>query len=95
VPPTDSQIIYQKDKQYLTSLLDIASPPTGMLSLFNLYVALSRSLGRSTIRLLGDFNEKLFQSSHNTRLLDEDEGLDPWRCHSEVFNARGDLPYGL
>lgn len=33
-------------------LVDIASPPTGGLSLFNLYVTLSRSSGRSTIRLL-------------------------------------------
>ena len=33
-------------------LVDIASPPTGGLSLFNLYVALSRSSGRSTIHLL-------------------------------------------
>ena len=33
-------------------IVDIASPPTGKLSLFNLYVALSRSSGRETIRLL-------------------------------------------
>ena len=33
-------------------MVDIATPPTGGLSLFNLYVALSRSSGRSTIRLL-------------------------------------------
>ena len=33
-------------------LLDIAPPPTGTLNLFILYVALSRSCGRETIRLL-------------------------------------------
>ena len=33
-------------------IVDIASPPSGKLSLFNLYVALSRSSGRETIRLL-------------------------------------------
>ena len=33
-------------------IIDIATPPTGSLSLFNLYVALSRSSGRTTIRLL-------------------------------------------
>ncbi|KIK22945.1 hypothetical protein PISMIDRAFT_101620, partial [Pisolithus microcarpus 441] len=33
-------------------LVDIAQPPTGGLNLFNLYVALSRSSGHETIRLL-------------------------------------------
>ena len=33
-------------------IIDIASPPSSKLSLFNLYVALSRSFGRETIRLL-------------------------------------------
>ncbi|KAJ7211941.1 hypothetical protein C8J57DRAFT_1097349, partial [Mycena rebaudengoi] len=32
-------------------LVDIASPPSGTLSLFNLYAALSRKSGRETIRL--------------------------------------------
>lgn len=60
-------------------LVDIASPPQGALSLFNLYVALSRSSGRSTIRLLRDFKDQLFQASHDIHLLAEDdrlEGLD-------------------
>ncbi|KAJ7835566.1 hypothetical protein B0H14DRAFT_2363265, partial [Mycena olivaceomarginata] len=30
-------------------LVDIVSPPTGKLTLFNLYVALSRSSGQQTI----------------------------------------------
>ncbi|KAJ7770381.1 hypothetical protein B0H14DRAFT_2383013, partial [Mycena olivaceomarginata] len=39
-------------------LVDIASPPTGKLSLFNLYVALSRSSGRETIHdRLEDLNK--------------------------------------
>jgi len=33
-------------------IVDIGSPPSGTLSLFNLHVALSRSSGHSTIRLL-------------------------------------------
>ena len=37
-------------------IIDIAKPPTGKLSLFNLYVALSRSSGRHTIHLLRDFD---------------------------------------
>ena len=41
-------------------IVDIASPPSGNLSLFNLYVALSRSSGRDTIRLLRDFDDEIF-----------------------------------
>lgn len=57
-------------------LVDIATPPTGGLNLFNLYVALSRSSGRSTIRLLRDFDEKLFQASHTPELIAEDDRLE-------------------
>ena len=40
-------------------LVDTAKPPAGTLSLFNLYVALSRSSGRGTICLLRDFDDTL------------------------------------
>ena len=43
-------------------IIDIGKPPTGMLSPFSAYVALSRSRGRDTIRLLRDFNNNLFQN---------------------------------
>ncbi|KIK12189.1 hypothetical protein PISMIDRAFT_121321 [Pisolithus microcarpus 441] len=33
-------------------IVDIATPPSGSLNLFDLYVALSRSSGRSSIHLL-------------------------------------------
>ncbi|THH11175.1 hypothetical protein EW146_g8134 [Bondarzewia mesenterica] len=56
-------------------LVDLATPPTGKLSLFNLYVALSRSSGRDTIRLLWDFDDKLFLTSHSDALMAEDERL--------------------
>lgn len=56
-------------------VVDIATPPTGSLSLFNLYVALSRSSGRSTIRLLRDFDNNLFRKSHAPELLAEDDRL--------------------
>ncbi|KAJ7936582.1 hypothetical protein B0H13DRAFT_1587494, partial [Mycena leptocephala] len=41
-------------------LVDIASPPSGKLSLFNLYVALSRSSGLETIQddMWESLNEK-------------------------------------
>jgi hypothetical protein len=57
-------------------IVDIASPPSGTLSLFNLYVALSRSSGRSTIRLLWDFDDNLFKKPHDMALMVEDDRLD-------------------
>jgi ATP-dependent exoDNAse (exonuclease V) alpha subunit len=57
-------------------LVDIASPPSRTLSLFNLYIALSRSSGRSMIRLLHDFDDKVFQQSHETVLTEEDNRLE-------------------
>jgi ATP-dependent exoDNAse (exonuclease V) alpha subunit len=60
----------------LLVLVDIASPPNGGLSLFNLYVALSRSSGRSTIRLLQDFDDEVFLRSHDAALMEEDKRLE-------------------
>ncbi|TFY81855.1 hypothetical protein EWM64_g2158 [Hericium alpestre] len=56
-------------------IVDIASPPSGKLSLFNLYVALSRSSGRDTIRLLRDFDDDKFLASHRPELAQEDDRL--------------------
>ncbi|KAJ8594168.1 hypothetical protein M405DRAFT_918806, partial [Rhizopogon salebrosus TDB-379] len=56
-------------------LVDIATPPTGGLNLFNLYVALSRSSGRETIRLMRDFDQKHFQAAHTPELTREDDRL--------------------
>ena len=57
-------------------VVDIAAPPTSGLSLFNLYVALSRSSGRDTIRLLRDFDDDMFLQAHVAELLEEDERLE-------------------
>ena len=57
-------------------IVDIASPPSGKLSLFNLYVALSRSSGQETIRLLRDFDNDIFLEVHEPELTLEDERLD-------------------
>ena len=43
-------------------IINIGKPPTGSLSPFSVYVALSRSRGRNTIRLLRDFDINLFQN---------------------------------
>ncbi|KAI9568442.1 hypothetical protein HD554DRAFT_2097950 [Boletus coccyginus] len=67
-----------------TVLVDIATPPSGGLTLFNLYVALSRSSGRSTIRLLQDFDDKIFQqgqcgvAGRNDRINDLDKQTLRW-----------------
>lgn len=53
-------------------IVDIAPVPHGRLSLFNLYVALSRSSGRETIRLLRDFDEDDFKQPHDAYLMIED-----------------------
>jgi hypothetical protein len=57
-------------------IVNIASPPTGTLTLFNLYVALSRSSGRNSIRLLRDFDDNLFKVGHDPALMMEDERLE-------------------
>lgn len=57
-------------------IIDIVKPPSGGLSLFNLYVALSRSSGRSTIRLLRDFDDNTFLEPHNMSSLQEDDRLE-------------------
>ncbi|KAI6013410.1 hypothetical protein PISMIDRAFT_656350 [Pisolithus microcarpus 441] len=56
-------------------IVDIAKLPSGGLNLFNLYVALSRSSGQEMIRLLRDFEDTLFKSTHAADLLAEDNCL--------------------
>ncbi|KAJ6615480.1 hypothetical protein B0H10DRAFT_63413 [Mycena sp. CBHHK59/15] len=57
-------------------LVDIATSPSGTLSLFNLYVALSRSSGRATVRLLRNFDDALFLKGHDPIVLAEDDKLE-------------------
>ncbi|KIK21826.1 hypothetical protein PISMIDRAFT_103327 [Pisolithus microcarpus 441] len=76
---------YRSQGQTLQSVIvDIATPPSGGLNLFNLYVALSRSPGRSQLRLLRDFDNNIFLKSHCNELLMEDDRLvienDRTRC---------------
>ncbi|KDN38232.1 hypothetical protein RSAG8_09631, partial [Rhizoctonia solani AG-8 WAC10335] len=56
-------------------IVDIARPPSGGLTPFNAYVALSRSSGRRTIRLLRDFDDALFQQPPSQSLVAEDRRL--------------------
>jgi ATP-dependent exoDNAse (exonuclease V) alpha subunit len=56
-------------------IVDIGPPPYGRLTPFNIYVALSRGTGRSNIRLLRDFDERLLQEHPSEFLRLEDERL--------------------
>ncbi|KAG8749296.1 hypothetical protein FRC12_013480 [Ceratobasidium sp. 428] len=61
----------------LAAIVDIAPPPSGKkLTLYNIYVALSRSSGRDTVRLLCGFDEKLLMEPLDFDLLAEDHRLD-------------------
>ncbi|KAF8262735.1 hypothetical protein EI94DRAFT_1600970 [Lactarius quietus] len=53
-------------------IVDLGKPPSGSLTAFNTYVALSRSRGRKTIRLLRDFDENLFMARPDEQLHRED-----------------------
>ena len=81
---------YRSQGQTLAAVIvDIATPPTGKqlfcdrpgwqtvggLSLFKLYVALSRSSGQSTIRILRDFDENIFKTPQNSDLVVENKRL--------------------
>ncbi|OAX35102.1 hypothetical protein K503DRAFT_773848, partial [Rhizopogon vinicolor AM-OR11-026] len=58
------------------TIIDIGIPPTGGLTPFNVYVALSRSRGQDNIRLLRDFDEKRLLMMHPCEYLRiEDERL--------------------
>lgn len=57
-------------------IIDIGRPPSGSLSAFGVYVALSRSRGRSTIRLLRDFDDALFQNHPSEDLRTDMERLE-------------------
>ena len=57
-------------------VVDIAHTPSGQMSIFNAYVALSRSRGRSTIRLLRKHDPDLFKKELPHDLIREDERLE-------------------
>ncbi|KAF8573005.1 hypothetical protein K439DRAFT_1376773 [Ramaria rubella] len=57
-------------------IVDIGTPPPGgKLSMFDLYVALSRSSGQETVRLLCDFDKNIFIQELGIHLELEDQRL--------------------
>ncbi|KAI9430689.1 hypothetical protein H4582DRAFT_1823603 [Lactarius indigo] len=69
-------------------IVDVGKPPTGSLNGFNAYIALSRSRGRDTIRLLRDFDKRLFTVHPNETLRTEDTRLEELAAHTvERYHA--------
>nr|GAT44847.1 predicted protein [Mycena chlorophos] len=67
---------YKSQGQTLSHVIvDLENPPHGGLSPFNAYVALSRSHGRHTIRILRGFDPKLFTTHPSEHLKVEDQRL--------------------
>ena len=64
-----------QEQTILYVLVEIGSPPTGALSLFNLYVALAHSSGQDTIRLIRNFDDEIFTKQHDEALTREDARL--------------------
>jgi hypothetical protein len=76
---------YRSQGQTITnSIIGIGTPPTGVLTLFNMYVALSRSRGRDNIRLLRCFDEKLLMVHPCEYLRFEDERFKLVRLDDET-----------
>ena len=84
---------YRSQGQTITYVLvNIAPPPRGTLTLFNLYVALSRSSGRDTIRLLCEFDNDMFRKTHDPVLLQEDERLENLDSETKAWYRGVALP---
>lgn len=67
-------------------IVDLARPPSGQpLTNFNYYVALSRSSGRDTIRLLRELDMKLLQQPQDRCLEHEDERLKEWNTETKEW----------
>ncbi|KAF8265362.1 hypothetical protein EI94DRAFT_1589278, partial [Lactarius quietus] len=58
-----------QEKTIRIVMVDIALPPTGVVNLFNVYVALFRSASRHSIRLLQEFDSKTLKKNMTSRFL--------------------------
>lgn len=68
---------FKSQGQTIESIVaDFAKPPLGKINGFHAYIALSRSWGMKMIRLLQDFDEKLFTVHPNEHLQREDTRLE-------------------
>ena len=74
-----------------TVLVDLAKPPTGALSGFGAYVGLSRGRGRKGIRLLREYDHRLFTVHPSENLRREDERLDTLEWNTKVRYLAGEF----
>lgn len=89
-PLTGAYAFMDYQSQGQTILYVIATPG---LSLFSLYVSLSHSSGRDTIRLLRDFDNRIFEKQHDTaliekeaRLLEMDRKMKDWLYDQKLYS---------
>ena len=86
VTPAYSFTDYKAQGQTMESvLIDIAKPPGKPLSNFNYYVAISRSRGRESIRLLRPFNAKDLERGIPHSLMDEDDRLERLNNYTKTW----------
>ena len=71
----DKQHLGSKGQTLKQCIIDIGKLPTGELTPFNIYVALSRSRGWDIIQLLQDFEDRLFTQHPSEYLRQEDQWL--------------------
>ncbi|KAF8803393.1 hypothetical protein BYT27DRAFT_7214714 [Phlegmacium glaucopus] len=76
-------------------IVDISKPPSGKLSPFSVYVALSRSRGRKTIRILRDFDPALFMHHPSEDLRADMARLERLDDETKVVYEQGGRPMGL
>jgi hypothetical protein len=68
---------YQSQGQTLGHVIvNLVTPPSSALSLFNVYVTLSQSHRCENIHLLQDFDDNLFMKMFDADLIREDEQLE-------------------
>lgn len=72
-------------------VVDLGKPPSGNLTGFNAYISLSRSRGRNTIRLLRDFDERLFTVHPNEHLRKEDARLERLEDETKIRYDAGEF----
>ena len=77
-----------------SAIVDLAKPPSGNINGFHAYVALSRSRGTETIRLLRDFDEKLFTVHPNEHLRCEDARLERLEMDTQKRYDAGEFNFG-
>ncbi|QRV86444.1 ATP-dependent DNA helicase PIF1 [Ceratobasidium sp. AG-Ba] len=78
ITPAYSFTDYRSQGQTIESVIfDITNPPTGgSLSLYNIYMALSRSSGTSAVRIMCDFDAALLMKPLNSCLAEEEACLE-------------------